>query len=253
MNALAQIVGPTTLAATDVDLLQALKYARAEKAPATRRAYRSDFAAFQSWCQGKGLSGFPAEPETIAAYLASEAERGVKASTIGRRVAAIRHAHKLAGHEPPTNSEVVKATVRGIRRSIGAAKTRKAPIVAEVARAMAQAAPASLKGLRDRALLLLGFGGAFRRSEGSERRIRTRERDNARSGAVPGTSGRGRTNDCAAYERPNLAARESASLPRKADEEVVGLWAFEITHGGGPGDAIGTSAPGRGSDAAARY
>src|SRR5262245_49771353 len=130
MSALAQVVGPTALAATDVDMLQALKYARAEKAPATRRAYRSDFDLFRTWCEGKGLAGLPAQPETIAAYLASEAARGVKASTIGRRVAAIRHAHKLAGHEPPTSSEVVKATVRGIRRSIGAAKIRKTPIVA---------------------------------------------------------------------------------------------------------------------------
>jgi site-specific recombinase XerC len=165
MNALVQISGPTTLAATDADLMQAMKFARAEKAPATRRAYRSDFAAFQSWCEVKGLAGLPAEPETIAAFLAFEEGRGVKAATIGRRVAAIRHAHKLAGHEPPTNSEVVKATVRGIRRTVGAAAARKAPIVAEVARAMAQAAPPSLKGLRDRALLLLGFAGAFRRSE----------------------------------------------------------------------------------------
>ena len=165
MNALAQISDPTTLAATDLDLVQALKFARAEKAPATRRAYRSDFDLFRSWCEAKGLAGLPAEPETVAAFLAAEAGRGIKAATIGRRVAAIRHAHKLAGHEPPTNSEVVKATVRGIRRSIGAAKTRKAPLVAEVARAMAQAAPPSLKGLRDRALLLLGFAGAFRRSE----------------------------------------------------------------------------------------
>jgi site-specific recombinase XerD len=101
----------------------------------------------------------------VAAFLAGEAKRGVKASTIGRRVAAIRYAHRLAGHEPPTNSETVKATVRGIRRTIGVTKDRKAPIVAELARAMALAAPAGLKGLRDRALLLLGFAGAFRRSE----------------------------------------------------------------------------------------
>ncbi len=165
MNVLAQSSGPTTLAATDIDLVQALKFARAEKAPATRRAYRSDFDLFRSWCEAKGLAGLPAQPETIAAFLAAEAGRGIKAATIGRRVAAIRYAHKLAGHEPPTNSEVVKATVRGIRRSIGAAKTRKAPLLAEVARAMAQAAPPSLKGLRDRAMLLLGFAGAFRRSE----------------------------------------------------------------------------------------
>jgi integrase len=77
----------------------------------------------------------------------------------------IRYAHKLAGHEPPTNAESVKATVRGIRRSIGAAKARKTPILAETMRAMAWAAPGCLKGLRDRALLLLGFAGAFRRSE----------------------------------------------------------------------------------------
>ncbi len=55
----------------------------------------------------------PAWPETVAAFLAGEAKRGVKASTIGRRVAAIRYAHRLAGHESPTNSETVKATVRG--------------------------------------------------------------------------------------------------------------------------------------------
>jgi integrase len=71
----------------------------------------------------------------------------------------------LADLEPPTNSEHVRATLRGIRRAIGAAPARKAPVLAEQARAMALAAPTSLKGLRDRALLLLGFAGAFRRSE----------------------------------------------------------------------------------------
>jgi hypothetical protein len=80
------------------------------------------------------------------------------ASTIIRRCAAIRHAHKLAEFEPPTNSEIVKATPRGIRRSIGAAPKRKAPAVAEIMRNMARTVPAGLKGLRDRALLLLGFG-----------------------------------------------------------------------------------------------
>jgi hypothetical protein len=95
----------------------------------------------------------------VAAYLASEAEAGLKPSTINRRCAAIRYAHKLAGHEPPTNSEAVKGTLRGIRRTIGAAPARKAPILAETARAMAFVVPNGLKGLRDRALLLLGFSG----------------------------------------------------------------------------------------------
>src|SRR4029078_12537558 len=68
-------------------------------------------------------------------------------------------------HEPPTNSEAVKATLRGIRRSPRTAKVRKTPLLAETTRIMAEAAPTNLKGLRDRALLLLGFAGAFRGSE----------------------------------------------------------------------------------------
>jgi integrase len=107
----------------------------------------------------------PAAPASVAAYLAHEAERGSAPSTVTRRCAAIRYAHRLADLEPPTASEHVRATLRGIRRAVGAAPTRKAPVLAEQARAMADAAPASLKGVRDRALLLLGFAGAFRRSE----------------------------------------------------------------------------------------
>jgi integrase len=77
----------------------------------------------------------------------------------------LAYAHRLADLEPPTNSEHVRATLRGIRRAIGAAPARKAPVLADTVRAMALAAPDGLKGLRDRALLLLGFAGAFRRSE----------------------------------------------------------------------------------------
>jgi site-specific recombinase XerD len=107
----------------------------------------------------------PASPATVAAFLAHEAGRNVKASTIGRRTAAIRYAHKLAGLDTPTDDEMVKATVRGIRRTLGTAKTKKAPATAERLLAMTANTGAGLKGLRDRALLLLGFAGAFRRSE----------------------------------------------------------------------------------------
>ena len=140
-------------------------YARAEKAAATRRAYRSDFALFQSWCETKRITALPAAPATVAAFLAAEAKRGTKASTIGRRLAAIRYAHKIVGHEPPTNAEAVKATLRGIRRTVGSAPVRKAPATADKVIAMAERAGADIKGRRDRALLLLGFAGAFRRSE----------------------------------------------------------------------------------------
>src|SRR5712692_4494494 len=160
---IAEQVALPALPAADID--RATSYAKQDKAPATRAAYRSDFARFHAFCLSRGVASLPATAEAVAAYLASEAESGLKPSTISRRCAAIRYAHKLAGHEPPTNSEAVKATLRGIRRSIGAAPVRKAPAVAEIMRDMAHAAPTGIKGLRDRALLLLGFGGAFRRSE----------------------------------------------------------------------------------------
>jgi site-specific recombinase XerD len=155
----------TDLALPSADIEATASYARNEKAPATRTAYRSDFRMFRDWCQVKGVIALPASPATVAAFLAHEADRGSRAATITRRCAAIRYAHRLADLEPPTNSEHVRATLRGIRRTVGAAPARKAPVLAEAARAMALSAPEGLKGLRDRALLLLGFAGAFRRSE----------------------------------------------------------------------------------------
>jgi integrase len=99
--------------------------------------------------------------------LPARKRRSTLKSTAGRapELHAIRYAHRLADFEPPTNSEHVRATLRGIRRTVGGAPARKAPVLAETARAMALSAPEGLKGLRDRALLPLGFAGAFRRSE----------------------------------------------------------------------------------------
>jgi integrase len=101
----------------------------------------------------------------VAAYISNLASRGRKASTIGRRAAAIGHRHKLAGHEPPTSQEGVRAVLRGIRRTIGAARAGKAPATADILTAMLRLCPPTLAGSRDRALLALGFAGAFRRSE----------------------------------------------------------------------------------------
>ena len=73
-------------------------FAMAEKSDATRRAYRSDFAIFTAWCGARGVASLPATPQTVQVFLASQAIGKTKASTLGRRVAAIRYAHKLAGH-----------------------------------------------------------------------------------------------------------------------------------------------------------
>jgi site-specific recombinase XerD len=147
------------------EVATAAEYARAEKAEATRRAYRSDFELFRAWCAERHVSVLPASPESVAAFLAHEAERQVRPSTIGRRVAAIRYAHKLAGLPLPTDDERVRATMRGIRRSLGTARAKKTPATVERIVAMAPLAGGGLANIRDRALLLFGFASAMRRSE----------------------------------------------------------------------------------------
>ena len=121
----------------------------AEKALATRQAYWRDFAA---WCASRGATAMPAHVGIVAAYLSWLADSGRKASTIGRRAAAIGYHHKMAGHEPPTGSESVKAVLRGIRRTIGSAKQGKAPATADLLMQMVALCPDSLIGKRDRAL-----------------------------------------------------------------------------------------------------
>jgi site-specific recombinase XerD len=147
------------------ELDKAADLAKSEKAVATRRAYRGDIVIFGDWCRARGLAPLPATPEAVCAFIAAEATRNVKPSTIARRVAAIRYAHKLAGLATPTEHEQVKATVRGVRRTLGTAPQKKAPATAERLIAMATVPDDSLQSLRDRSLLLLGFAGAFRRSE----------------------------------------------------------------------------------------
>ena len=132
--------------------------AEAEKALATRPAYASDWKDFSIWCLARGARG-------VAAYLSGLADSGRKSSTIGRRAAAIGYHHKMAGHEPPTNQEAVKTVLRGIRRTIGSAKQGKAPATADLIGQMLALCPDTMIGKRDRALLCLGFAGAFRRSE----------------------------------------------------------------------------------------
>jgi site-specific recombinase XerD len=147
------------------NLAAAADYARAEKSDNTRKAYRSDWKHFREYCARVGFESLPSAPSTIAAYLASLADTGRSASTIARRLAAIAYAHKLKGLEPPTTSEAVRAVNRGIRRKIGTAVQRKAPATAAAIGAMLAQIPDTLAGKRDRAILLIGFAGALRRSE----------------------------------------------------------------------------------------
>jgi site-specific recombinase XerD len=147
-------------------LYHASAFARAEKAPNTRKAYRTDLATFKAWCAAHHVTALlPASPEIVAAFLSDEADRGIRASTIARRVAALRYAHRLADPSAPTDDERVRAVVRGIRRTIGTARALRAPATSDRLLAMVASHSRTRAALRDRALLLLGFAGAFRRSE----------------------------------------------------------------------------------------
>ncbi len=151
---------PATLAET---VERAGDYARQAKAPNTLRAYRADWADFATWCQAHGLEALPATDSTVALYLTEAAER-CKTSTLQRRLSAIAQAHKAAGHVPPTKGRV-SMVWQGIRRAKGTAQKGKAPARTQEVRAMVATCGDGLLGTRDRALLLLGFAGAFRRSE----------------------------------------------------------------------------------------
>jgi integrase len=151
----------------------AAAFLQASAADNTKRAYAGDFAHFTRWCDRRGRTAMPAAPEDIANYLADlavgdggDAAEARATATIKRRVAAIRLAHKSAGHIDPTGHVVVERTLAGIVRTLGSRQERSQPLTKDLllraVRALDDGSPASL---RDRALLLVGFAGAFRRSE----------------------------------------------------------------------------------------
>ncbi len=143
---------------------QAKEYARRSKAANTRRGYASDWRAFLTWCAANNLSALPASPDTVALYISAGADR-LKAATLQRHISAISQAHQASGFESPTRTAVVRTVLAGIRRVLGTAPNEKSPLLAADMREMVAALPDSLLGVRDRALLLLGFCCAFRRSE----------------------------------------------------------------------------------------
>jgi len=122
------------------------------------------------------LASMPAAPAAVASYLAQLADAGRKPSTISRKLAAIAYAHKLKGLDTPTSSETVHAVLRGIRRRIGIAPVQKSPATAKAIAAMLEHVPDTLIGRRDRAILLVGFAAALRRSELIELKVGDIER-----------------------------------------------------------------------------
>lgn len=145
-------------------------YAASAKAAATRRAYLGAWRGFTGWCTSTGRQPLPASPSTVAAFLSFLADTGASLPTVVRHHAAIRHAHVLAGGELPTGSAAVVEVMAGIRCSIGRSPRGKDPLLtpdlALIVSTVNRADPdRDLVALRDRALLLVAFTAALRRSE----------------------------------------------------------------------------------------
>lgn len=146
-------------------IAKAQDYLRQSLAENTLRAYASDWRDFTGWCQANHRLPRPAGPETVSLYLSSLADH-VKVSTLTRRISAISQAHQAAEFESPTQSPLVRQLMKGIRRAKGSAQEGKSPLKVEHLRSItADLDPARPLDVRDRALLLVGFAGAFRRSE----------------------------------------------------------------------------------------
>ena len=165
-----QVVGPLQVKGAESVSLPALpseqvsQFIRASKAENTLQDYSADWRDFCGWSEAHGISPLPATPEAVAAYIA-ECASHLKPGTIQRRLNAIAEAHKAARLDSPTHAALARNTMKGIRRTIGTAPGQKAATLTADIRAMVDATDAGIIGIRDRALILLGFAGAFRRSE----------------------------------------------------------------------------------------
>jgi len=141
---------------------RARTYAEAARAPATLRAYAADWRAFSAWCAAHGVNALPATPHTVALFLADLEGRP---STLRRKLAAIAVMHRAVGHESPTEHGMVRATFAGIRRERGVAPRPKMALLVDELRAAIATCGERRIDMRDRALVLIGFAGALRRSE----------------------------------------------------------------------------------------
>lgn len=141
-------------------------YASEASAGSTRRAYRVAWADFTDWCTAGGHTCLPAPPEVVGSFLAARASTH-KAASLNMRLVAIGQAHRLAGHRLDAQHPAIRETMKGIRRTHGTAPAKKAAADVVVLRdALSELAKIpGPRALRDRALLLIGFAAALRRSE----------------------------------------------------------------------------------------
>ena len=168
-------------------------YQRMAKAENTRNAYRAAVRAWCDWCAKRDVPPLPACGPDVAAFLAAERRRGMTPNTIDLRRAAIRYLHRAAGCPVPTDDACVSETVAGIRRDAaakGELPEKKVAATAAIIQQLLAAIPDDLRGKRDRAILLVGFAGALRRSELAAIRVdRLEKTDRGLRLTIPQTKG----------------------------------------------------------------
>ena len=165
---------------TDVKSLEieTLKNLKNSKAGNTLRAYQSDFKDFSLFCTKNGFTSLPTQPKIIALYI-TNLSKTLKLSTLKRRIASLSVIHKLKGHYLDTKHPIIMENLHGIKRTLGSRQQAKKPILINdlkliikaideeqnKAKSFVKSKVKAITKLRDKALILVGFAGGFRRSE----------------------------------------------------------------------------------------
>jgi len=141
---------------------------KSSKATNTLRAYKSDFKDFGAFCAKHGFNSMPTEPKIVSLYLTHLSENS-KISTLRRRLVSIGVVHKLKGHYLDTKHPVIIENLMGIKRKKGSIQTGKKPILInhlkQIINVIDEQKIEKIKKLRNKTLVLIGFGGGFRRTE----------------------------------------------------------------------------------------
>ncbi len=141
---------------------------KSSKANNTLRAYKSDFKDFETFCVKHGFNSLPTEPKIISLYL-THLSKNSKISTLRRRLVSISVVHKLKGHYLDTKHPIIIENLMGIRRVKGSIQKGKKPILIShlklIINVINEQTINEIKKLRDKSLILIGFGGGFRRTE----------------------------------------------------------------------------------------
>jgi len=154
---------------TDVKNLEieTLKNLKNSKAHNTLRAYQADFKDFSAFCAKNRLNSLPSEPKIIAIYL-THLSSFSKYSTLKRRLASIKVVHKLNGHYIDTKNPIITENLMGIKRKMGVKQIAKKPLLINDLKSIVKVIDQeknNFRRLQNKALLLIGFSGGFRRSE----------------------------------------------------------------------------------------